>query len=124
MTKLMQMFADRKYASSGSKIGGYGVGLKCGGIAVAQTVIVISTGKTKKLDGTGVWETQSIGVLSNEPYEAREERPYHWFVTVHLKSGKVVDGLSEEVKKKEVFDFIERQSEGKITERSEGVGTV
>lgn len=74
------------------QIGGYGVGLKAGGIAVAQTIVVLSRGETK---GT---PTLSYAVLSNEPQERPRQphepilEPIRMFSTVRAGNGAPFEG--------------------------------
>eukprot|EP00041_Stephanoeca_diplocostata_P007561 m.107975 g.107975 ORF g.107975 m.107975 type:complete len:1136 (-) comp16938_c0_seq2:100-3507(-) len=73
MKKMMKMGSDVSYSSIEDKVGGYGVGFKAGSMALGHTAVVISRG-TSTFEGQKV-KTVCIGLLSNEPWEARGEPP-------------------------------------------------
>jgi hypothetical protein len=118
MNKLMRITADKDFTESADKIGGYGVGLKCGGIAFAQTVIVVTRGTTVLDDRAH--ETVSIGLLSNASYENFPENPGHptlEFVTTLARNGEVLEGVSTQDEKKQIMERVEELSNKEITDR-------
>lgn len=66
------------------------MGFKAGSIVLAQTAVVLTW---VVVDGT---RTLSIGVLSNEPYEARSEEPIRLFATLDTKTDTPTGGSTDE----------------------------
>ena len=83
-----------------------GVGCKVGIIAVAHTGIIFTLGTTK-VRGKDT-KTVSIGLISNEPYEKRNEVPITEFVTIMAHNGRPIEGISTKEQKDKLLAKIEK----------------
>uniref|UniRef100_A0A7S4MLF4 CW-type domain-containing protein n=1 Tax=Odontella aurita TaxID=265563 RepID=A0A7S4MLF4_9STRA len=85
MVRMMRIGADESIGRKDKrgKIGGYGVGFKAGSLATAHTAVVLSSCLEKR--------TVSVGLLSNEPYEERHERPHVGLVATQSMDTAMVD---------------------------------
>eukprot|EP00729_Bicosta_minor_P023353 gene23353-31647_t len=109
MNKMMLMASDQKFGEASVKpgqVGGYGVGCKVGIIAVAHTGIIFTLGTTK-VRGKDT-KTVSIGLISNEPYEKRNEVPITEFVTIMAHNGRPIEGISTKEQKDKLLAKIEK----------------
>jgi hypothetical protein len=80
------------------QVGGYGVGCKVGIVAVAHTGVIFTLGTTF-IGGQHI-RTVSIGLLSNEPFEMRQEDYIAQHVTFRADNGNTIPGISDHVSKK------------------------
>eukprot|EP00035_Acanthoeca_spectabilis_P016438 m.334646 g.334646 ORF g.334646 m.334646 type:complete len:1251 (+) comp16529_c0_seq16:348-4100(+) len=105
LVTMLSMHADTDYSKKKDRVGGYGVGFKAGSIALAQTAVVLSW---KTTNGT---RALSIGVLSNEPYESRNEAPTRLYVSIDARTDEPIGESTDEdyMAVREAIDRVNRR---------------